>query len=51
MTRYCAYDEHPIAGRDIQCRVPDSQSGYTTPIKQYCYCKYYLQGIVYPLRV
>ena len=30
--RYCVYDEHLIAGQDIQCRAPDSQSGYTTPI-------------------
>ena len=30
MTRYCVYDEHPVAGRDIQCQVPDSQSRYTT---------------------
>ena len=29
--KICVYDEHPIAGGDIQYRAPDSQSGYTTP--------------------
>ena len=29
--KICVYDKHPIAGRDIQCRAPDSQSRYTTP--------------------
>ena len=34
----CVYDEHPLAGRDIQYGAPDSWSRYTTPfdkIKKY----------------
>ena len=31
--KICVYDEHPLAGRDIQYRVPDSQSRNTTPFK------------------
>ena len=27
----CVYDEHPLAGQDIQYRAPDSWSRYTTP--------------------
>ena len=27
----CVYDEQPIAGREIQCRAPDSWSRCTTP--------------------
>ena len=27
----CVHDEHPIAGRDIQCRAPVSLSRYTSP--------------------
>ena len=26
----CVYDEHPLAGRDIQYWAPDSRSRYTT---------------------
>ena len=26
--KICVYDEHPMAGRDIQCRAPDSLSRY-----------------------
>ena len=26
----CVFDEHPIAGRDIQCQAPYDQSRYTT---------------------
>ena len=29
--KICVYDEHPIAGQDIQFREPDSWSKYTTP--------------------
>ena len=29
--KICVYDEHPIAGRDIQYQAPDSWSEYTTP--------------------
>ena len=29
--KICVYDEHPIAGRDIQCRALYSRSRYTTP--------------------
>ena len=35
--RYCFYDNHPITGRDIQCRAPNSRSRYTTPIRWYYY--------------
>ena len=27
----CVYDEHPLAGRDIQYRAPDNRSRYTLP--------------------
>ena len=27
----CVYDKHPLTGRDIQYRAPDSWSRYTTP--------------------
>ena len=27
--KICVYDEHPIAGGDIQYRAPDCQSRYT----------------------
>ena len=27
----CVYDEHLLAGQDIQYRAPDSRSRYTTP--------------------
>ena len=30
--KICVYDEHPIAGRDIQYRAPDSRSRYATPL-------------------
>ena len=30
----CVYDEHPLAGREIQYRAPDSQSRYTTPFNE-----------------
>ena len=29
--KICVYEEHLIAGRDIQYQAPDSWSGYTTP--------------------
>ena len=29
--KICVYDEHPIAGRDIQYWAPDSRLRYTTP--------------------
>ena len=32
--KICVYNEHPIAGRDIQCRAPYSQSRYTTPFDE-----------------
>ena len=35
MIRYCVYDEHLIAGREIQWRGSNSPSEYTTPIRQY----------------
>ena len=31
--KICEYDEHPIAGLDIQYRAPDSLSEYTTPLE------------------
>ena len=30
----CVFDEHLLAGRDIQYRAPDSQSRYTTPFNK-----------------
>ena len=29
--KICVYDEHPIAGQDMQCWAPDSRSRYKTP--------------------
>ena len=29
--KICVYDEHPLAGRDIQYRAPNSRSSCTTP--------------------
>ena len=34
MKDMCVYDEHPLAGQDIQYRAPDSQSRYTTPFDE-----------------
>ena len=34
LDKICEYDEHPIAGRDIQYRAPDSWSRYTTPFNE-----------------
>ena len=46
----CVYDEHPLAGRDIQYQAPNSQSRYTTPfdeiksnVQYYNTLGYYLQ--------
>ena len=50
VTRYCVYDEHPIAGQDIQCWAPDSRSGYTTPIWRYYY-NVWGRGLVHTQRV
>ena len=33
--KICVYDEHPIAGQDIQFRAPDSRSRHTTPFDDY----------------
>ena len=37
--KICVYDKHLIAGRDMQCRAPNSRSRYTAAfndiIKQY----------------
>ena len=33
--KICVYDEHPIAGQDIQCRAPNSRSRYITPFDDY----------------
>ena len=30
----CVYDEHPLAGRDIQYQAPDSRSRYATPFDE-----------------
>ena len=30
----CVYDEHPLAGRDIQYRASHSRSRYTTPFDE-----------------
>ena len=32
--KICVYNEHPIAGQDIQCRAPYSRSRYTTPFDE-----------------
>ena len=35
LIRYgCVYDEHPLAGQEIQYRAPNSRSRYTTPFEQ-----------------
>ena len=33
--KICVYDEHLIAGQDIQCRAPYSWSRFTTPFNNY----------------
>ena len=30
----CVYNEHPLAGRDIQYRAPNSRSRHTTPFDE-----------------
>ena len=30
----CVYDEHPIAGQDLQYQAPVSQSRYSTPFDE-----------------
>ena len=49
----CLYYEHPLAGRDIQYRAPDSWSRYTTPYNDqlitYYLCVHYLLRIQYPV--
>ena len=41
----CVYDKHPLAGRDIQYRAPDSRSKYTTPFDE---IKRNMQHLNYP---
>ena len=38
----CVYDKHPLAGREIQYRAPNSWSRYTTPIDK---SKSYVQHV------
>ena len=30
----CVYDEHPLAGPDIQYQAPESRSRFTTPFNE-----------------
>ena len=41
----CVYEEHPIAGRDIQYRAPDSRSIYNKQLITY------YQHVSYLLRI
>ena len=46
--KICVHDEHPIAGRDIQYRAPDSQSRYMSPNSPYE--KYPVKNTYYRMR-